>query len=517
MLLSDALARVAHERPDDNAVVFGDLRLTWSEWHERVRRLAGAFAAAGVGRGDRVAVIDRNHIAVLDAILAAGALGAATVVPNWRLKDEELSYILADSGPRIVILGAAFADREATIRRAAPSLERIVHLDEEFESWIASSEGLDASPEATPDDAVLIIYTSGTTGAAKGTMFSHRGLVANAEVSAITTDCAPGDRVAVSMPLFHVGGAGSALASIVSGVPLTILAETTAHAMTDAIEQGATRAFLVPAVLSRMLEAGPRERQALASLSLLTYGGAPCPRPLLQAALTAMPRTQFVQVYGMTELCGTVTALSDQAHRDATHPERLSSAGQVVDSVDMRIVDPQTLHDVAPGEPGELWFRTPKRMIGYLGQPEATAEVIVDGDWVRTGDIGRIDDDGFVSIVDRLKDLIISGGENIFSPEVEAVLAEHPSVAEVAVIGVPDPVMGESVMAVVSPVPGKTIDPEALIAFTRERLAGFKCPRAVEVVDALPRNASGKVLKRQLRETFGPGETPDPRRRTLSS
>lgn len=500
MLLSGALARAAHERPDDNAVVFGDRRLTWSQWHERVRRLTGALAAAGIGRGDRVAVLDRNHVAVLDAILAAGALGAATVVPNWRLKDEELGYILADSSPRIVILGEAFGDREDLIRRATPSLERIVRLDGGYESWLASAEPRDSSPEASPDDVALVIYTSGTTGPAKGAMFSHRGIAANAEVSAIMAGSQGGDRVLVSMPLFHVGGAATALASILGGVPLTILAEATPEALVEAIEAGCTRAFLVPAVLARMLHAGPRERQALASLSLLTYGGSPCPRPILEEALAAMPDTEFVQVYGMTELCGRVTALSDAAHRDLTHPERLAAAGQVIEGTDVRVVDPRTLRDVAPGGTGELWFRTPKRMIGYLGQPEATAQVIVEGGWVRTGDIGRIDEEGFIFIVDRLKDLIISGGENIFSPEVEAVIAEHPSVAEVAVIGMPDPAMGESVMAVVVAVPGATIDPAALMAYSRERLAGFKCPRAVEVVDALPRNASGKVLKRELRE-----------------
>lgn len=500
MMLSDALARAARECPDDNAVIFGDRRLTWTHWQERVRRLTGAFAAAGIRRGDRVAVIDRNHVAVLDVILAAGALGAATVVPNWRLQDEELSYILGDSTPRIVILGEAFAEREGAIRRALPSVERIVHLDEEYESWIASSEGVDASPEASPDDIALVIYTSGTTGPAKGAMFSHRGIAANAEVSAIMAGSHSDDRVLVSMPLFHVGGAATALASILGGVPLTILAEATPEALIEAIEEGCTRAFLVPAVLARMLHAGPRERQALASLSLLTYGGSPCPRPILEEALAAMPDTEFVQVYGMTELCGRVTALSDAAHRDLTHPERLAAAGQVIEGTDVRVVDPGTLLDVAPGEAGELWFRTPKRMIGYLGQPESTAQVIVEGDWVRTGDIGRIDEDGFIFVIDRLKDLIISGGENIFTPEVEAVIAEHPSVAEAAVIGMPDPAMGESVMAVVVAVPGATIDPAAIMAYSRERLAGFKCPRAVEVVDALPRNASGKVLKRELRE-----------------
>ena len=500
MLLSDGLARVAREQPDDEAVTFGDLRLTWSQWQERVRRLTGAFAAAGIGRGDRVAVIDRNHVAVLDVILAAGALGAATVVPNWRLKDEELTYILADCSPRIVVLGEAFAEREGTIHRATNSIERIVHLDEEYESWIASSEPIDATQETDPDDTVLVIYTSGTTGPAKGAMFSHRALVANSEAAAIVADTQPGERILITMPLFHIGGAGSALASVLRGVPLTILAEASPASIVAAIEAGCTRTFLVPATMARMLEDGPRSRSALASLSRLAYGGSPCPRPILDAALAAMPNTDFEQVYGMTELCGAVTALTNPAHRDGSRPERLASAGQIIDDVEMRIVDPATLADVQPGVVGELWFRTPKRMIGYLGQAEATAQVIVDGDWVRTGDMGRVDEDGFVFVVDRIKDLIITGGENVFSPEVEAVLAGHPSVAEATVIGVPDPTMGESVMAVVVAAPGATIDPEALIAYSREHLAGFKCPRSVVVVDTLPRNASGKVLKRELRE-----------------
>ncbi len=500
MLLSDGLARVAGEQPDDEAVVFGELRLTWSQWRERVHRLTGALFAAGIGRGDRVAVIDRNHIAVLDVILAAGALGAATVVPNWRLKDEELSYILADCCPRIVMLGEAFAEREPTIRRATASIERIVHLDEEYESWIAGSEPMDTSQDTNPDDTVLVIYTSGTTGPAKGAMFSHRGIVANSEVAAIVAETQPGERVLVTMPLFHIGGVGSALASLLRGVPLTILAEASPSSILSAIEDGCTRTFLVPAVMARMLDDGPRSRSALASLSRLAYGGSPCPRPILEAALAAMPDTEFEQVYGMTELCGAVTALTNVAHRDRAHPERLDSAGQLIEGVDIRVVDPTSLTDVEPGAVGELWFRSAKRMIGYLGQPESTARVIVSGDWVRTGDLGRIDEDGFVYIVDRLKDLIITGGENVFSPEVEAVLAKHPSVAEVAVIGVPDPVMGESVLAVVSPAPGERIEPEQLITYARGHLAGFKCPRAVEVVDTLPRNASGKVLKRELRE-----------------
>jgi acyl-CoA synthetase (AMP-forming)/AMP-acid ligase II len=500
MLLSDGLACAAVERPYEEAIAFGDRRLTWSEWHERIRRVAGALAAEGIGRGDRVAVIDRNHIAVLDVILAAGTLGAATVVPNWRLKDAELSYVLRDSSPRLIVLGAAFTDLEETMRKALPSIERIVHLDDEYEAWLGAAEPADPALDTSPDDTVLVIYTSGTTGPAKGAMFTHRGMAANAEVSPIVADAGPGDRVLVSMPLFHIGGAGTALAAITDGIPVTVLTEPTPQALVEAIEEGATRAFLVPAVIARMLHEGQRERTSLASLSLLAYGGSPCPRPILEEVLAAMPNAHVVQVYGMTELCGSVTTLSDAAHRDAKHPERLAAAGQVIPGVDMRIVDPTSLVDVEPGEVGELWFLTPKRMSAYLGQPESTAQVVVDGGWIRTGDMGRIDEQGFVFIVDRLKDLIITGGENVFSPEVESVVIDHPSVDEAAVIGVPHPTMGESIVAVVVAAPGQSIDPEGLIAYTRERLAGFKCPRAVVVVGELPRNAFGKVLKRELRD-----------------
>lgn len=501
-LLVDTLTRLATDRPHDEALTSGGLRLTWSQWHERVRRATGALASAGIGRGDRVAVIDRNHLAALDMIMAAGALGAAAVLPNWRLTDEELASVLADCSPRLVVLGSAFSDRADVVRTAATSIERIVHLDAEYEAWIAQAAPRDAAAEASPTDTVLVMYTSGTTGAAKGVMFSHEGLAENARVSVIRADAHAGDRILVSMPFFHIGGTASALAAIDAGLPFTILAEPTPGAIMDAIAAGCTRVFLVPAVIARLVDADERERQALASLALVVYGGSPCPRPILEAALAALPTTAFVQSYGMTELCGTVTTLTDAATRDPRHPERLASAGQVIEGVEVRIVDPGTSEDVDPGSAGELWFRTSKRMLGYLGRPDDTATVIVDGDWVRTGDIGRMDEDGFIFVEDRLKDVIITGGENVYSPEVEAVLAAHPSVAEVAVIGLPDPRMGETVTGVVTPASDAGIDPEALIAHAREHLAGFKCPRRIEVVDELPRNVSGKVMKRELRDRF---------------
>lgn len=505
MLLSEGVTKAAIAHPDAEGIAYGDVHLTWSQWDERIKRTAGALADAGVRRGDRVAVVDRNHVVCLDVLLAAGSLGASTVIVNWRLTDSELDYILSDCLPRILFLGVEFAERADILAAGARSVECVIMMDREFEEWIAAADPRDKDPEATEDDTVLVIYTSGTTGRPKGAEFTHAGVNANSATSAAMGGMGERDRVLGSMPLFHIGGAGSTLAGVYEGVPITLLREPRAEAIVEAIEGGCTRAFLVPAVISTLLDAGDRERRALASLNVITYGGAPCPLPVLNKAIEALPRTSIMQVYGMTELCGRVTTLSDAAHRDPDHPERLTSAGQVIEGVQMRIVDPETLTDVPPGTPGELWFLTPKRMTGYLGLPEATAEVIVDGGWLRTGDVGRVDTEGFVFIEDRLKDMIISGGENIYGLEVEGALESHPAVAEAAVIGVPDPLMGESVLAVVVAVPGSTIDPEDLIEHARQHLARYKCPRRVVIVDELPRNASGKVLKAALRERYRGG------------
>jgi acyl-CoA synthetase (AMP-forming)/AMP-acid ligase II len=226
---------------------------------------------------------------------------------------------------------------------------------------------------------------------------------------------------------------------------------------------------------------------------------------VLRAAMGAWPATDFLQVYGMTELSGVVLTLSPQAHRDLDRPERLASAGTPSAGVELRVVDPATGQDTAPGGAGELWFRTEQRMAGYLGKPEATAGTVTADGWVRSGDLGRVDDGGFVFVEDRVKDMIITGGENVYGPEVERVLVEHPSVAECAVIGVPHEVWGESVLAFVQPVPGAGVDQAELIAFCREHLAAYKCPRSVQPVDALPRNATGKVLKTQLRRPYWEG------------
>jgi acyl-CoA synthetase (AMP-forming)/AMP-acid ligase II len=258
-------------------------------------------------------------------------------------------------------------------------------------------------------------------------------------------------------------------------------------------------------VLAQVLQAGPDAVRLFGALKTYTYGAAPMPLPLLRAAMEAWPNTDFIQVYGLTEVAGVATHLLPDAHRDADHPERLVSAGQPIPGCEVRIVDPVTHEDRPVGEHGEIWLRTPQLMRGFLGRPAETAAVITEDGWFRTGDMGKVDDEGFVFVQDRLKDMIISGGENIYSPEIERVLAEHPAVMEVAVIGVPDDQWGEAVKAVVALQPGATATAEELIDHCREHLAHYKCPRSVDVLDALPRNPTGKILKRELREPYWQG------------
>jgi acyl-CoA synthetase (AMP-forming)/AMP-acid ligase II len=255
-------------------------------------------------------------------------------------------------------------------------------------------------------------------------------------------------------------------------------------------------------VLAKVLDSGPDAVKLFGALKTYSYGASPMPLPLLRAALEAWPNTDFIQAYGLTELCGVISHLMPEDHR-SDNVERLSSAGTLVPNAEVRVVDPDTLEDVSQGEQGELWFRSKQLMKGYHNKPEATAEAITEDGWFRTGDIGRVDDEGYIFVEDRLKDMIISGGENIYSIEVERVLAEHPAVAEVAVIGVPDEKWGEVVKAVVS-LEGTATEKE-LIAFCREHLAAYKCPKTVDIKDELPRNPTGKILKKDLRKPFWEG------------
>jgi acyl-CoA synthetase (AMP-forming)/AMP-acid ligase II len=499
-LFGELLAHWARERPADTALVFGDRAWTWADFDERVRRLSGALAAAGVTRGDRVAFVDKNHPACLETTFAAAGIGAANAVVNWRLSGDELAYVLEDAGAKVIFAGAEMRPALEAIRDRLPAVERVVLVGgdaDEYESFLTSAAP-HAGTDVGEDDGVLVMYTSGTTGFPKGAVLTHRSVLAHGLAAGTAFPIGPGEVNLVAMPLFHVGGSCYAVSGFLYGEPSYLTREPDAASLFAALRAGITHAFLVPAVVAGIAQAGEAALQAFSKLKYLCYGASPMPLPLLRTVLAAWPDVKFAQVYGMTELSGAVTALDPEAHRDATRPERLASAGTALSGVDIRIVDPVTGEDA---EAGEVWVRTEQRMAGYLGKPEATAETIVDG-WVRTGDVGRLDDGGFLFLEDRVKDMIITGGENVYSPEVERVVAEFPGVAEVAVIGVPDDKWGEQVKAVVVPAPGERLDAGKLVEFCRERLAHYKCPRSVDFLEALPRNATGKILKRSLREPY---------------
>lgn len=498
--LAGFVERHAEQRPDDIAIRYGERQWSWADWSERIRRAASALRAAGVERGQCVAFLDKNHPACLEVLFAGASIGVVTTVVNWRVTGDELVHVLADSGARVLIVGAELQPAAEAAAPRVPGLKRIIVVDDEYETLLAAASPL--APDAAVDagETALVIYSSGTTGRPKGVLLSQRALVNHAANLAPAFPFGPGDANLVAMPLFHVGGIGYALFGIRGGVPTIMTREPDAAALIGAVRAGATHAFFVPPVIARFLDAGEAATATMAGLRYVVYGAAPMPLPLLHRALSTWPETKFVQVYGQTELCGAVTALSDDDHRDATRPELQLSAGKAVLGTEIRVVDPETAAQVPAAEPGEIWVRSNQNMSGYLNRPEATAETITADDWVRTGDVGRLDADGYVYIEDRLKDMIITGGENVYGPEVESALIEHPGIADAAVIGVPDDFWGESVKAIV--VATTQLDPADVIEFCRGHLAGYKCPRTVDFVESLPRNASGKILKTELREPY---------------
>lgn len=505
--LDERIAHWASATPDAEAMDYLDRSWTWAQWYDRVRRLAGALTERGIGRGDVVAFLDKNHPACVELTFAAASLGAANAIVNFRLAADELDYVLNDSGAKVLVVGEEFAPSIDKIRDKLSHVEHVVSVKPEggddYEAMLEAATPVDRSGDVDPGDVCIIMYSSGTTGRPKGVELTQANLIAHTINAHEGFEFDEGDKNMVAMPLFHVGGSSYVQFGVHDGVPSVMTRDVDGMTLAGAILKGANRTFLVPAVLAKVLESGEDAVKLFGALKTFAYGASPMPLPLLRAALKAWPNTDFMQAYGLTEVCGVISHLLPEAHRDPGREERLSSAGTLVPNAEVRVVDPDTLKDVPEGEQGELWFRTPQLMKGYHNKPEATAESITEDGWFRTGDIGRVDDGGYIFVEDRLKDMIISGGENIYSIEVERVLAEHDAVVDVAVIGVPDDKWGEVVKAVVV-IEGETSESE-LIAFARDRLAAYKCPKTVDITDELPRNPTGKVLKKELRKPHWEG------------
>ena len=478
-------------------------RLSYGELHRRVDALTAYLAGRGIGKGDRVAVLARNGNEYLEAHFACGRLGAIAVLLNWRLTVPELEYICNDSSPRFMI-------HDSTLASIATQLQTLCHVEEllcidqaagdanPFERAIAENQGAMVSPAPlTHDDPWAIMYTSGTTGHPKGALITHGMTFWNCINLGIPARISPDTVQLCVLPLFHTGGLNCYVNPVLHAGGTVILAQTFDPGESLAIlgdpAYSVTHFFAVPAPYQFMMQHPSFATTDLSRLRVAGVGGAPCALAIIEA--WAGRGVELVQGYGMTETSPGSTMLDP-----ADAMRKIGSAGKPLLHTAVRIVrDDGT--DCAAGEVGELWTKGPNITPGYWNKPEATANSFQDG-WLKTGDAARLDDEGFIYIVDRWKDMYISGGENVYPAEVENVLFQLPAITDAAVIGVPNDKWGEVGLAVLVLKPGQTIDRATVVAHCVTRLAKFKVPNDIAVVDALPRNATGKVLKRELRVQF---------------
>lgn len=501
----DAVLDYASKHGEQPAVIHGDRATTYGELAMRVNRVANGLSSFGLEPQSRVAMLSGNNTYFFEAWLGA-ALGNFVLTPiNARLAPREVLYIVNDSDAEVLVVDAPFRQLVEEIAPDLSAVRHIIALDEHpewlgFSKWRDEQSSGEVQARGDPGDTMVQMYTSGTTGFPKGVELNHTNVLACVRSMMGLDAWEPGEVALVTAPLFHTAGSAWANCALQSGGTVVLLRELSPAGILSAIEEhGVTQALLVPVVIQMAMQSDECATKDLSSLNRLLYGASPITIAVLRQALETFD-CEFEQGYGLTETVGPVAMLRPQAH---SLKDKLQSCGKAVPGSDIRVIDPAG-RDCATGEVGEIIVSGVQVMNGYWKRPDDTAAAIQDG-WFHTGDAGYFDADGYLYIHDRLKDMIVSGAENIYPAEVERALEDCPGVADIAVIGVPDLKWGEAVKAIAVAEPGATPTEAEIIAYARKQIAGFKCPKSVDFVDAIPRNPSGKILKKVLRAPYWEG------------
>lgn len=504
--LGDVISVNARRQPGRPAVVYGDVTLSFSDVERRSNQVANGLYAEGFCDKPRVAILDRNSELFFDVLFGVAKTRGVLVTINFRLTPGEIEYILLDSCVEVLFVGAEFVKSIDTFTQKLPGLKKIIVLDDRlssnFAQWRDSNADTALQQAIDPESAVVQMYTSGTTGYPKGVVLSHRAMLNGLRVGLSVWPFLyePGSRVLATMPLFHIAATNLCLTGLYAGACCEIVREASPEELVDIIATHGVNIVPLPATLIHsILGLDSIDEKDFSALKIMLIAGSGIAEELLREAARTF-KCGFALAYGSTETCGGVTYLGpDECTADAGN--RLKSAGKCMLHSEVKIVD-QKGRELPPGETGEIIVRSNRLLSGYWGKPEATAESLRDG-WFYSGDAGYLDDDGYLFIVDRIKDMVLTGGENVYPIEIEQAMHTHPAVENVAVVGIPDDKWGEALLAFViikTDVGQPTA--EELEKFLRDRLAGFKVPRKYEFVESFPLNATGKVLKRVLREPY---------------
>lgn len=510
--LGDIARYHAQERPDAIALSFEGRETTYDAFNKNTNKVANALLASGVKGDERVAYVGKNSDLYFELLFGAAKMGAVTLPIGWRLAPAEMAYIIQDGKGSLLFVGPEVIDQVETALSELDNPPKVVRMEDSgpdgFVSWRDAQDDTDPGIDVSPDAVALQLYTSGTTGRPKGAMLSHDNLLGGRREAAETdlpwNQWGPDDVSLVAMPVGHIGGTGWGIVGLLNGAKGVVAREFDPFKVLDFIEQDRiSKMFMVPAAL-QIVVGQPKAREVdYSRLKYILYGASPIPLDLLRECMEVFG-CGFCQQYGMTETCGTIVYLPPEDH-DPSGNQRMRAAGIPMPGVEIRIEDDEG-NVLPPNTVGEVVTRSRANMKGYWNLEEASRSTIADDGWLHTGDAGYLDEDGYLYIHDRVKDMIISGGENIYPAEVENAVYGHPDVAEVAIIGVPDEKWGEAVKAVVALKPGTQPDADSILAFARARIAAFKAPKSVEFIEALPRNASGKILKKDLRAPYWQGK-----------